>query len=158
MNATYLSLMGRFDQGIQEMRQAKELDPITHTKNLAWAYFAARRYDESIREFAKSLEINPNDVSTHVFLAYTYALKRMDKEAISHCEKAKALQPGAYALGMCGYCYALSGRKKEAYKILDELIQLSSRSYVDRQRIGAPAPRHTACGSYSLLMGMNLPY
>jgi TolB-like protein/DNA-binding winged helix-turn-helix (wHTH) protein len=51
--AHYLVLAGRYDEAIDEVRRAVELDPssVMTNANLAFTYFHARRYDESARRW-----------------------------------------------------------------------------------------------------------
>ena len=54
----------------------------------------------------------------------------MYAEAISEFRAALALHMGAQPLAQLGHAYALSGRRTEALKVLDQLKEISRRSFV----------------------------
>lgn len=60
--AGVLSAAGRHEQAIASIQRAQELDPLSPLINAdaGWYYFYARRYDESVRECKRALEIDPN--------------------------------------------------------------------------------------------------
>jgi tetratricopeptide (TPR) repeat protein len=63
----------------------------------------------------------------------------MYKEGITELEKELAITPGyPVALSWLGYAYAVSGRRADAQKLLDQLTDLARQKYVaavDRARI-----------------------
>jgi tetratricopeptide (TPR) repeat protein len=56
----YLSLLGRYEDGVNEQKRALELDPMSLiiNANMARAYYFARRYDEAIAQAKKTLEMD----------------------------------------------------------------------------------------------------
>src|SRR5437016_8922431 len=54
----------------------------------------------------------------------------MYAEAISEFRAALALHMGAQPLAQLGHAYALSGRRVEALKVLDQLKEVSKESFV----------------------------
>jgi len=91
----------------------------------------ARRNDEAIEQLRRVIALDPNNYMAHWFLGIAYANERRFDEAIATSEKAVAMSskaPGA--LGVLGMCYGLAGRKVEANKKLDELLELNRRRYV----------------------------
>jgi len=121
----YLTLVGRFDEGIAAGKRAAALDPLNPVavQLPGWACFHARRYDEGIEYLRKQLEIDPNLFLGHYQLAHNYAGKGMYAEALAEAEKAKC--------GIdCGWVYAVSGRRAEAWKSVQKLEEESRRKYV----------------------------
>src|SRR5205814_5415345 len=60
------------------------------------------------------------------------------EEAIAECQKAVALSGGNTSTRVVlGYAYAVSGKRNEALKVLDELSELSGRKYVSAYRLAA---------------------
>jgi tetratricopeptide (TPR) repeat protein len=57
----HLSLLGRYNEAIAEMRKAKSLDPLSLIINadLAELLLIARRYDQSIEQSRKTIEMDP---------------------------------------------------------------------------------------------------
>jgi len=131
--ALYLSHVGRHDESIAEMKRAHELDPLSLriSSHLGRRFYLARRYDQAIDQFQKTLEIYPNAVSAHRGIGDCYTQKRIYNDAIAELKKANGLLAGdPETLGALGYTYAISDKKDEARKILDDLKALSQRRYV----------------------------
>jgi TolB-like protein/Tfp pilus assembly protein PilF/predicted Ser/Thr protein kinase len=133
MYGYFLYRVGRFEEAIAEGKRSLELDPLSLLNNrlLGQAYYNARQYDQAIEQFRKTLELDPNFPTTHRVLGRTYLEKSMFKEGIAEIEKDLMIFPGrAGALSDLGYAYALSGRRAEAQKVLDQLNELSKQKYV----------------------------
>jgi Flp pilus assembly protein TadD len=65
-----------------------------------------------------------------VNLGLIYAQEREVTSALAELQKARQLQDGPYVLSELGYVYALSGKKREAQKILSDLNVISEHRYV----------------------------
>jgi DNA-binding winged helix-turn-helix (wHTH) protein/TolB-like protein/tetratricopeptide (TPR) repeat protein len=133
MYSYYLSGRGRFDEALREMQWAQELDPLSLAKitGLGDVLYMARRDDEAIVAFQKTLEMDPNFGFAHWTLGRAYAEKGMYAQAIASFQKAISLSgdsPDEPA--ELGRAYARSGRKTEARKILDDLKEQSKRRYI----------------------------
>jgi TolB-like protein/DNA-binding winged helix-turn-helix (wHTH) protein len=65
--ADYLIAMGRFNEGLQEIRTARDLDPLSLVVNTDYCRLLtyARRYDDALAQCNATLELDPN---------YAYAL------------------------------------------------------------------------------------
>jgi TolB-like protein len=85
--------LGRTEQGVKEIRRARELDPLSLNiaDNAGWRLLSARHYDEAAAQFRSVLEMNPNYRRAMWGLARIYELKGMYKDAISQCLKIPAL-------------------------------------------------------------------
>jgi DNA-binding winged helix-turn-helix (wHTH) protein/TolB-like protein/cytochrome c-type biogenesis protein CcmH/NrfG len=116
--ATHLAAMGRLDEAMAEVRRAQELDPLSLIINLEVGrilYFR-RQNDQAIAQLQKTLEMDPNFGATHVQLGVAYEQTGMYEEAIAEYQK----MPSG-GLARIGRVYALSGKRREAQKVLDEL-------------------------------------
>ena len=125
--------MGRFEEGIAEEKRAVELDPLSLINNweLGRAFYTARQYDQAIKQYRRTLELDPNFITVHGGLGAAYLHKSLYKEGIAEFEKELAISPhSAYALAGLGYANAVTGRRAEAQKLLDQLNQLSKQEYV----------------------------
>ncbi|MEK6324038.1 MAG: protein kinase [Acidobacteriota bacterium] len=126
-----LSVTGRLDEGIAMAKRGLEVDPLSVplADDTGQAYYWARRYDEAIKQYQKSIEMDPNHPL--VGLGAVYEQKGMYDEAIAAYQKAiKASERTSNILGALGHAYAASGRRGEALKILDELKEMSKQKYV----------------------------
>src|SRR5262249_10766386 len=132
----YSMLMGRRDKAIEEVKYALQLEPLSLVLNfeLALVYYLAGRYDQAIEQFKKTQELDPSFPLLQ-YLGAAYEQKGMYAEAIDVSEKQIELTkgrgfPGTLAMAGLGHVYAVTGKKREAQKILNELKQRSRREYV----------------------------
>jgi TolB-like protein/Flp pilus assembly protein TadD len=128
----YLLPQEKFEDAIKEMKRARELDPLSLiiNANLGGTYFEMRRYDLAVEQCQKTLEIDTQFGPVHSILGLAYEQEGMYEEAISEFRAAFALHMGTQPLAQLGHAYALSGRRAEALKVLDQLKELSRRSFV----------------------------
>ena len=132
--AIYLSITNKIDEAIAEMKRAAELEPHSTSPHIGIGrhlYFA-KKFDASKEHLQYAIKLDPNSFYAHAHLGQTYIMKSMYPEAITHFKTAVMLT-GEKAPGMLsglGYAYAVSGKQKEAQKILNELIERSNQSYV----------------------------
>ena len=138
--AWHLSLLGRYDEAIVEMRKAENLDPLSLIINadLAELLVIAHSYDESILQSRKTIEMDPNFALAHNQLAQAYLQKHMPEEAVPELQKAVQLSGGSpTCVGSLARAYAASGKRGEAVKLLKDLKKRSSPSYSDASEIAA---------------------
>jgi TolB-like protein/DNA-binding winged helix-turn-helix (wHTH) protein/Flp pilus assembly protein TadD len=129
--AWHLSLLGRYDDAIVEMRKAKNSDPLSLiiSSDLAELLVLAHSYDESIAESRKTIEMDANFALAHNQLGQAYLQKQMNIEAIAEMEKAVQLSSGSpTCIANLARAYVASGRKSEAIKLLNDLKQGSNRT------------------------------
>jgi TolB-like protein/DNA-binding winged helix-turn-helix (wHTH) protein/Flp pilus assembly protein TadD len=132
--AWHLSLLGRFDEALEEMRKAKNLDPLSLIINadLAELLVIAHFYDESIIQSGATIEMDPNFALAHNQLAQAYLQKHMNVEAIAELQKAVELSGGSpTCVANLARAYAASGKTSEAVKLLGDLKNHSNRGYSD---------------------------
>lgn len=90
---SYLSPLGYHEEAIGEIRKAMELDPLSpHIQSFAGVTFKwARRYDDSLAQFQRVNQMDPNFPLNHERLAQLYAILGRYDEAISEETKARLL-------------------------------------------------------------------
>ncbi len=117
----YHILYGRFDEAIEAMKRAKEVDPLhpLFPAYLGWVYWSLGRYEEAMDEVRKSLELNPDYVVAFYVQGVIYSSKGMYEEAIEAHRKAAEINPD-WKWGL-GHTYALAGRRDEALEVAAEL-------------------------------------
>ena len=122
--ALYLTTVGRLDEAIQAIRKAQELDPtsLRISVDVGQAYNVAKRPDEAIEQERKVLEINPNSRAAYWIRGMAREQKGQFDEAIRDFQEAVKRSPAnPNFLAALGHAYAVSGRRAEALKIIEEL-------------------------------------
>jgi TolB-like protein/Flp pilus assembly protein TadD len=129
--AVGLACLGRFDEAMRVIQRARELDPVSLEVNtsLAMILYFARRYDQAISEAREALELDPNAPVAHRFLGKASVERGLYDEAIAAFRKGIVLGGPALLKADLGHAYAVSGRRSEALKILDELKDSSERNH-----------------------------
>ena len=130
--AWHLSLLGRYEEAIAEMRKAENLDPLSLIINadLAELLVLAHFYDESIRQSSKTIEMDPNFALAHIQLAQAYLQKHMNDEAVAELQIATQLSAGSpTVMANLARAYAASGKGSEAMKLLSDLKKRSNSIY-----------------------------
>jgi TolB-like protein/DNA-binding winged helix-turn-helix (wHTH) protein/Tfp pilus assembly protein PilF len=134
----HLSLLGRYDEAIAEMRKAEDLDPLSLIINadLAELLVLAHSYDESIRQSRKTIEMDANFALAHNQLAQAYLGKHMNDEAVAELQKAVQLSGGSpTCIANLARAYTASGKKSEALKLLRDLKKRSIPSHANSSEI-----------------------
>ena len=131
--AGYLMSRGRIDESIAASNRARELDPfsLSISAQRGFLFENARRYDEAIEQLRNVIAMDPGHYQALWILGHTYAANKQFDEAVAAAEKAVAVSertPGA--LGILGLAYGLAGRKADATKVLNELLELNKTRYV----------------------------
>jgi pentatricopeptide repeat protein len=131
--AFHLLMVGRFDDALREMLRARELDPLSFSimQSLGWAYYQARRFDDSIDTFQKLLEAAP--AFTFGSITYAWVLRHVGRadEAVKVAEKALDQSSGSQLfIAALGATYAAAGRPDDARAALARLNEMSASSYV----------------------------
>ncbi|HXF40988.1 MAG TPA: winged helix-turn-helix domain-containing protein, partial [Blastocatellia bacterium] len=120
----YLASMGLFDQGLPELKKARDLDPLSLiiNTNLGLNFYWARRYDLAIAQLERALELEPNFPRAHLHLGMCYERKGMYQEAIAELEKARSISENSWTLAGLGQCHASFGARAEAEEVLSQLL------------------------------------
>lgn len=143
----YLVAMGKTEEGLTELRRARDLDPLSLIINtdLGLNFYWADQCDLAIEQLECALELEPDFFRAHLYLGAVYARKQMYREAIAEMEKARCLSENPYTLAGVGNVYASFGKRAEAEGLLERLLQLSRERYVSSATIAllhAGFPNH----------------
>jgi TolB-like protein/DNA-binding winged helix-turn-helix (wHTH) protein/Flp pilus assembly protein TadD len=137
-HAWHLSLLGRFDEAIAEMKKAQNLDPLSLIINadLAELLVLAHHYDESITQSRKTIEMDPNFALAHNQLAQAYLQKQMYDEAVAELRKAVQLSGNSpTCIANLARAYVGSGKRSEAIRLLNDLKKRSVHGYSNASEI-----------------------
>jgi eukaryotic-like serine/threonine-protein kinase len=127
-----LEAMGRTEESLAESQRILEIDPLDPIMNahLGWHYLMARRAEQAIVLCQKALEVG-NTYWGHYYLGQAYEQKGRYAEAIAEFNKALGLSGASTeAIAALGHAYAVSGNRRKAQHVLDDLDKLSEQSYV----------------------------
>jgi tetratricopeptide (TPR) repeat protein len=120
----YLSLMGRFDEGLQQAREAQRLDPMS--ANIADVIVANRLWahatDEAILEARRLMELRPGYPAVHSMLAQAYAEQGRFLDAVAELEQSA--DPPVIKNGLLGQLYGLARRQNDARRMLATLERM----------------------------------
>jgi TolB-like protein/DNA-binding winged helix-turn-helix (wHTH) protein/Tfp pilus assembly protein PilF len=136
--AWHLSLLGRYDEAIAEMRKAENLDPLSLIINadMAELLVLAHSYDESIRQSRKTIEMDPNFALARNQLGQAYLQKHMYDEAVAEMQQAVQLSGDSpTCIANLARAYVASGKRSEALKLLGELQKRSTPGYSNASEI-----------------------
>jgi TolB-like protein/predicted Ser/Thr protein kinase/Flp pilus assembly protein TadD len=126
----FLAAMGRHEEAAAEVRRAQELDPFSASTSVLAAnvYMLARQHDKAIEECRKVLALYPGDVFAKFQLGRVYTEKAMYAEAIAEFLGRKVARPETnWALG---YAYGRAGKKEEARRVLNFLLERSRQQFI----------------------------
>jgi TolB-like protein/DNA-binding winged helix-turn-helix (wHTH) protein/Tfp pilus assembly protein PilF len=90
---TYLTPLGKSEQGLAEMKKALELDPFSRIYNTVFGltYFYAHRYDQAQEQFKKAVDLNPDFFVTYYHVAWLYSQLGQYQDAIAELTKGRLL-------------------------------------------------------------------
>jgi TolB-like protein len=130
---TFLAPAGRVKEAIEQMRRARELDPLSLVINtyLGVLYSFARDPDKAIPQLQATLELDPAFAEAHRSLGWAYYLKGRMEDATAAFEKARSLGGNTpFLLADLSWNYAAQGRLAAARDRLRELLELREQTYV----------------------------
>jgi TolB-like protein/DNA-binding winged helix-turn-helix (wHTH) protein/lipoprotein NlpI len=129
----YSIAMGRFDQSLEQIKKARELDPLSISINssLGWRLYLSRQYDRSIAQLRDTLELDPSYEWAHFILGQAYEQKREFNLARAELQKAVELSHNSpLMISALAHADALSGNPEEALRLLQQLTTQSRKQYV----------------------------
>ncbi len=128
-----LMSLARFEEAGAKFEKAKELDPSSMSirARIASLFYYARQYDQALKMWREILKIDPGLDWAHFYLGLSYLEKGSGKKVLGEFEKVEKISGGS-VLSSFGkaYAYARAGKREEALKELETLIQRSQKSYV----------------------------
>ena len=125
-----LQVQGRTEEAVREAEKAAQLDPVNLQVAVGFPLYTARQYDQAEKIFRRH--------SMHIGLGWVYTATGRYSEAVTELQAEEGNQvPTDLVLGSLGHVYGLQGNKREAQKVLAELIQRSKQTYVSPYDIAA---------------------
>jgi TolB-like protein/tetratricopeptide (TPR) repeat protein len=134
--------MNDVEGAVEASRTYKDLEPHSAFAfvNLAWLLHLSRRYEDAATHAAMTLQMEPASSDAYAFLGLSQAEMSRPDEAAVACGHARRLAPESpRVLEYCGRADGLAGRREEARRALQALLQLAALRYVDPFRIACLA-------------------
>jgi serine/threonine-protein kinase len=128
-----LALTHRRAEALVAAKKAQDADPLAPLINSAagWMHFLLRDFDQAIVECQKCVEVDPNFLVGLYVMSMAHIQKQQHAEAMPLILRATELSGRApFYLGLLGQFYAETGQHDEVAKILAELEDRATRSYV----------------------------
>jgi tetratricopeptide (TPR) repeat protein len=124
---------GRYTEGNEEMRRAEQLDPLSlRTKIMVvWSYYQSGDLDAALAKAEEVIGLDEKYPQGHVQRGHVLSELGRTEEAIAEIEVADQLMPGSglVQFNLC-FAYAAAGRKADAVKLADAMIERFTREYV----------------------------
>lgn len=122
-----LMYLGNNDEGIREIRKARDLDPVSlsYNSSLGWAYHIAGRSDEAIDQLNSTRAIDDTYPMVHFYLGMAYDRRGQYEEAIAASRRSVELSGGYPGIVALGHAYASAGRRADALKTISDMESLA---------------------------------
>ena len=130
--AMLLCARGRFDEAIEQITHAADLDPLSLiiAVHAGWPHYFARNYDAAIRCFDKALELDANFIPAHGWRGMALGQQRRHAEALAAFERALAVDRIPILLAMLAHAHAIAGHRAEAEATLTALRYEALSRYI----------------------------
>jgi DNA-binding winged helix-turn-helix (wHTH) protein/TolB-like protein/TPR repeat protein len=130
--AHLLSNSRRHERALVEIKVARELDPLSLRINAeeGQIFFFAKDYDNALDRLKKTIDLDPSFWLSHLFISRVYTEKGMHSEAVEEAKKAGELSRNSQSHAYRAYALAKWGKLSEAREVLNELLKLSTETYV----------------------------
>jgi serine/threonine-protein kinase len=116
--------LGDLDGAVEGMREALDLDPLSLFlgADLASALFFARRFDESLAQAERVLEMDRHYQLAHMYRGMSlHQLNRVPEAAEAFARAIDIAASGAWLIGWAGHCFARAGWLDKARALGDLL-------------------------------------
>jgi serine/threonine-protein kinase len=128
-----LAPMGRLEEAREDMSLAQELDPISSiiARDLARVHYYRQDFEAALDQCDHTIELNPHFSPAYWILGLVQEQRGEFDESVAAFQRAIQISPRSPIMqAALGRTFALSGKRQEALRILEELHQLSEKRYV----------------------------
>jgi DNA-binding winged helix-turn-helix (wHTH) protein/TolB-like protein/Tfp pilus assembly protein PilF len=134
-----LTASGRVEQSIAEAKAAQAIDPVAPDVawNVGFALLFGGRTREAIEQLKSAVDLNPQFWLTHSFLGWAYTEASEYEQALKEIDTSLKLDDNADTRTQLVWLYAKSGRRADAQRTLDEMLERSRTTYVSPFYIAA---------------------
>ena len=132
-HALHLTAVGRFDEAIDKLRLARDLDPLSLIVNteLGRVFYLARRHSEAIEQLQETLRLDADFDLARLWLSIARMQAGTFVEANETPRARAAMETrGPTLLALLGAHLAAAGKETEALEIIEELKESSAERLV----------------------------
>jgi tetratricopeptide (TPR) repeat protein len=129
----YLTMLGRTEDAVRELRRAQQAAPTSLTTHLAlgFACHAAKAYDEALMQYRLVQDIDSSFYGSYLAMGLLFTDQQMYEQAtqmLSRAAQLSARNPGLMAVS--AYAHGAAERNEAAQQAAGELAQIAERQYV----------------------------
>lgn len=121
----FLASLGRADEALAEAERADQLDPLSPiiSTTVGERLYFARDYERAAERLHRTLELDPNFIQARFILGLVYVRQGRRAAAVAELRRARELAGGGdtRVAAALSQAYALTGRRAEARRLLEEL-------------------------------------
>jgi serine/threonine protein kinase/tetratricopeptide (TPR) repeat protein len=130
--AMLLCARGRFDEAIEQITRAGDLDPLSRiiAVHAGWPFYFARDYESAIRRFRKALELDEHFIPAHGWLGMALGQQHRYREALEAFQRALDVDRIPILLAMLAHTHAIAGNREQAQEALTVLDYESRSRYI----------------------------
>ena len=137
----FLGIQGRLEEALPEMKRAQQIDPLSPSvsNGVGRVLHFERKFDEAVAQYKQTLLLDPQYAETYFNLAMSYQLLHRYDDGIAALKTAISLSgnpPRPVMVAMLGLMQGLVGRKAEAQKIYDDMLETSKKTPVSPYYLG----------------------
>jgi serine/threonine-protein kinase len=128
-----LAPLGRLDEALAEVTVAQELDPISSiiARDLARIHYYRHDFDAALEQCDHTIELNPHFTPAYWMLGMVQEQRGDFDESAAAFQRAIQLAPQSPLMqAALGRTLALSGKRREGLRILQDLCDLAGKRYV----------------------------
>ena len=128
-----LAPMGRLDEARDEMLLAQALDPISSiiARDVARVHYYRQDFEAALEQCDHTIELNPHFAPAYWILGLVQEQRGEFDESVAAFQRAIQLSPRSPIMqAALGRTFALSGKREEALRILQELHKMAEKRYV----------------------------
>jgi serine/threonine protein kinase/Flp pilus assembly protein TadD len=129
----FLRPAGRIEEAVSETQQALSLDPLSlpFRVHLAFLFYLQNKYEHSIAQFRKVLEMNPQYYMAHAMMGNVYALAGQFDEALACYARAREADANSrFVDSLEAMTLAMADRRAEASALLDKVTRRAANDYI----------------------------
>jgi serine/threonine protein kinase len=135
----FLTPLRRFKEAIAQYQLALETDPLSMMVyfGLSFALYCEHEYDDAIEHAARAVDLYPDYWLVHFAMGLALSQKGSLQQSIASFEATIRLAPSfTLATGFLAALYARSGNPGHAEKLIEEVLERSSKHYVSSACFG----------------------